>query len=121
MRGFMVLMNARTGETVARDVELAFSRAARRRGLLGRDGLDMASALVLSSCWAIHTMFMRFAIDVIFVDREGRAVRIVRDLPPWRMTAAFGAQSAIEFAGGSLRFLDVRVGDALSVVHAAEP
>ena len=107
----MVIVNARTNEAVARDVALAVTRATRRRGLLGRDSLNPSAALVLSPCWAIHTMFMRFAIDVIFVDRQGRAVRIVHELPPWRITGAAGARSTIELRAGSLQLLDVQVGD----------
>ena len=113
----MTLVNARTREAIACDVSLAFTRVARRRGLLGRDGLRQSAALVLSPCWAIHTMFMRFAIDVIFVDREGRAVRTVHNMGPWRIAATPGAQSTIELAAGSLQVLDVRVGDTLCLAE----
>ena len=109
----MILVNSRTQDAIASDVALAVTQAERRRGLLGRDGLDLSAALVLSPCWAIHTMFMRFPIDVIFIDRGGRAVRIVRELPPWRITGAASAESVIELPAGSLQFRDVRVGDTL--------
>jgi uncharacterized membrane protein (UPF0127 family) len=109
----MILVNSRTQDAIASDVALAVTQAERRRGLLGRDGLDLSAALVLSPCWAIHTMFMRFPIDVIFVDRKGRAVRIVRELLPWRITGAASAESVIELPAGSLQFRDVRVGDTL--------
>jgi uncharacterized membrane protein (UPF0127 family) len=116
----MVLVNARTQEAIANDVALASTRADRRRGLLGRDGLGQSAALVLSPCWAIHTMFMRFPIDVIFVDREGRAVRIVRDLPPWRIAGAASAKSTIELPAGSLQLRDVQVGDTLRICTSFE-
>jgi len=109
----MRLLNARTGEAVAGGVELALTRTARRRGLLGRDRLDPSTALLLLPCWAVHTAFMRFAIDVIFVDKDGRTVRVVRGLPPWRVAVAPGATAAIELAAGSLRPMDVMVGDRL--------
>jgi uncharacterized protein len=109
----MILINARSDETIARDVELAVTRRTRRRGLLGRDRLDASAALVLAPCWSIHTMFMRFPIDVIFVDRQGRAVRTISALPPWRMAAAPGAEAVIELAAGALRVRDVSVGDSL--------
>ena len=109
----MVLINTRTNEAIASDVALAATRSSRRRGLLGHSGLSPAAALVLSPCWAVHTMFMRFAIDLIFVDRDGQAVRIVRELSPWRMAAAPGARSTIELASGILKFRDIRIGDRL--------
>jgi uncharacterized membrane protein (UPF0127 family) len=117
----MLLVNARSEETIASDVNLALTRAERNKGLLGRDSLDASAALVLSPCWSIHTMFMRFPIDVVFVDRDGRAVRIVRDLAPWRIAGARRAHATIELPAGSLRERDVRVGDELYLVPPASP
>jgi uncharacterized membrane protein (UPF0127 family) len=117
--GSMQLVNTRTGATLATAVEMAVTRTERRRGLLGRNSLAPSGALVLSPCWAIHTAFMRFAIDVVFVDRRGRTVRVVRDLPPWRVAVAPRAQAAIELAAGSLGASDLRIGDELTL--QAEP
>jgi uncharacterized protein len=108
-----MLMNARTGEVVASAVEVADTRATRRRGLLGRDSMDRSAALLLSPCFAIHTVRMQFAIDVVFVDREGVVVRIVRNLAPWRLAVAPRARAVIELAAGGLSARDVRVGDRL--------
>jgi uncharacterized membrane protein (UPF0127 family) len=112
----MALVNVRSGETIASDVQLAVTSAERRRGLLGRDHLAPSAALMLSPCWAIHTAFMRFPIDVVFVDRRGRVVRVVRNLVPWRLAASFRAHSVIEFSGGSLRTRDLRPGDELTLL-----
>ena len=109
----MVLVNARSAQTIASDVELAVTRAERRRGLLGKEGLDASAGLMISPCWAIHTTFMRFPIDVVFLDRGGRAVRIVRDLAPWRIAIAPRAQAVVELPAGRLRTRDVRIGDEL--------
>ena len=114
----MLIINERTSEVLAREVEIADTRASRRRGLLGRDSLDASCALLLSPCFAVHTAFMRFAIDVVFVDREGRAVRIVNGLSPWRMAVALRARAVIECAAGELRARDVRVGDRLYLAPA---
>jgi uncharacterized membrane protein (UPF0127 family) len=107
------LVNQRTGDVIVRTVEVADTRASRRRGLLGRDCLEASSALLISPCFAVHTAFMRFAIDVVFVDRNGCVVRIVRELPPWRMAGAWRAHRVIELAAGELGTRDVRVGDRL--------
>jgi uncharacterized membrane protein (UPF0127 family) len=116
----LTLVNARSGRIVASPIEVALTRSARRRGLLDRDGLDPASALLLAPCFMIHTASMRFAIDVIFVDRSGRVARIVRDLRAWRIAASFSAYATIEFAAGVLASRDVAVGDHLHVKTAAD-
>jgi uncharacterized membrane protein (UPF0127 family) len=107
------LMNARTERAVADAVEVALTRNARRKGLLGRTGLPPFSALVLAPCAAVHTMFMRFAIDVVFVDAAGRAVHIVTALPPWRAAMARVAHAVIELPAGTLASREVVVGDSL--------
>ena len=112
----MQIKNARTEHVVASAVEVANTRSSRRRGLLGRDGLDLAAAMVLTPCCSIHTAFMRFPIDVAFVDREGHVTRIVHDLAPWRMAIAPRAHAVVEFAAGSLLHRDVQVGDRLCLV-----
>jgi uncharacterized membrane protein (UPF0127 family) len=109
----VALVNQRTGVCIATAVERAVTRAARRRGLLGRDGLAASCALMLEPCPAVHTAFMRFAIDVVFLDREGYAVKIVRDLAPWRIAVAARAHSVVEMAAGSLAHLDLVTGDRL--------
>ncbi len=107
----MRLMNQRTRAALASIVEIAVSREDRRRGLLGRNGLDASAAMMIAPCAAVHTAFMRFALDVVFVDREGRVRKIVRGLGPWRMSGSLGAWAAIELAAGGPR--DLVPGDRL--------
>jgi uncharacterized membrane protein (UPF0127 family) len=116
----LTLMNQRTGDSVATDVELAVTRTSRRRGLLGRDCLDASAALILEPCAAVHTAFMRFNIDVVFVNRSGYAVKIVEDLTPWRIAVATQAHAVIEMAAGALKRHDISLGDRLYVSPAAE-
>ena len=110
-----MLMNRRTGKAIASAVEIASTRHSRRRGLLGRDALDPEAALVLTPCCAVHTAFMRFAIDVVFLNRDGGVLRLVCDLPPWRVAAALRAHTVIELAAGTLRGRDLAVGDVVSL------
>ena len=112
----VALVNGRTGLAVADAVELALTRRSRRRGLLGRDVLEPAAALILSPCVAVHTAFMRFAIDIVFVDRDGCALKIVSELAPWRVALSPLAYAAIELAGGRVRSCDVSVGDRFYLV-----
>jgi uncharacterized protein len=110
----MTLINGRTEQRLA-TVELATTRVKRRRGLLGRDAIDPASALVLAPCCSIHTAFMQFAIDVIFVDADGRVVRIATRVAPWRIVIAPRAYAAIELAAGTLESQSVELDDCLYV------
>jgi uncharacterized protein len=112
----MQLINTRTSMPVASVVELAVTRTERRRGLLGRDALDLAAAMMLAPCTAVHTAFMRFAIDVVFVDRDGVVRKIVRGLKPWRMAASPRAYAAVELAAGVDR--DIVPGDRLYLTGA---
>ena len=107
----MRLINARTGASIASLVEFACTRADRRRGLLGRDALDVSAAMILAPCAAVHTIFMRFPIDVVFVDRDGCVRSIVRNLQPWRIAASPRAYAAVELLGGVER--DLIRGDRL--------
>jgi hypothetical protein len=111
--GPALMFNARTQAVVASAVEVAATRGSRLRGLLGRAELDACTALILSPCWTIHTAFMRFPIDVAFVDRDGRVVRVAEDVAPWRVAAAPSASLTVELAAGVLRARDVQVGDRL--------
>jgi uncharacterized membrane protein (UPF0127 family) len=115
------LINARSGRIVASAIEVALTRQARNQGLLDRTGLDAASALLLAPCFVIHTASMRFAIDVIFVDRSGRVVRMVRDLRAWRIAGSLAAYATIELAAGALASRDVVVGDHLYLDTIADP
>jgi uncharacterized membrane protein (UPF0127 family) len=108
-----VLRNDRTGEAVATRLETAFESAERRRGLLGRTALDADSALIIAPCNAIHTFFMKFNIDVAFVDRGGTILRASRQLRPWRIALAWGALAAIELQAGTLERTQTRAGDRL--------
>jgi uncharacterized membrane protein (UPF0127 family) len=109
----IALINQRTGAPIATTVERAVTRASRRRGLLGREGLAASHALMLEPCGAVHTAFMRFPIDVVFVDRQGYAVKIVRNLPAWRIAVAPRARAVIEMAAGSVDHVDLSIGDRL--------
>ena len=109
----VTLTNARSRQVIARDVELALTRQARRQGLLKRTSLDPQQALVLAPCFMVHTAFMQFAIDVIFVDRKGHVKQIVKRMAPWRMAACLSAYATLELAAGTLDRHDVVVGDRL--------
>jgi uncharacterized membrane protein (UPF0127 family) len=101
-------------------VDLAGDSLARKRGLLDRDHLPLGTALVIAPCSAVHTFGMRFSIDVIFAARDGRVVKIVSDLGPRRLAAAWRAFAAIEMAAGEAGRHGVSVGDVVTVSTTSE-
>ena len=107
------LRNRRTGQIVAETVFPALDSASRRKGLLGRDSMPQRSAIVIAPTSAIHTWFMRFEIDVAFVTRDGRIVKMKSRLRPWRIFAALGAFAAIELPGGALESSGTEPADTL--------
>ena len=115
----MALVNQRTDEALADRVEVAVTRRDRRKGLLGRDAFGSSSALIIAPCAAIHTMFMRFDIDAVFVDDTGRAVKVVQQLPPWRIAVEPFAHAVVELPAGSLQERPVDVGDRLYLLDEA--
>jgi len=111
--------NAETGAPLLENVAAAFSWAARARGLLGRPPPPPGAGWWLRPCGAIHTWGMRYPLDIAFLDRDERVVRVVRALSPWR--AAGGgpsAYSALECAAGALPDA-IRPGSRLTFVPLA--
>jgi hypothetical protein len=109
------LIDASTGTIIAHQVEAAFDSASRRHGLLGREQWATGRALVLAPCAAVHTCFMRFPIDVLFVDRRGRVRKVAEHLKAWRIAASPRAFAAIEMAAGSAAAAGVRPGSRVAI------
>jgi len=114
------LRNTRTDRLIAQSVIPAFESDARRKGLLGRDSFEKGSAMVIAPSNAIHTFFMRFPIDVLFVRRNGVVAKVRRNIPAWRAAVSLWAYAVIELPAGTLGADDVKVGDVLTVVAAFE-
>jgi uncharacterized protein len=87
-------------------------------GLLGRPILEMTEALWISPCPSVHTLGMRYCIDVIFTDRDGRVLRIVENLQPDRVASAKGARNTCEMLAGAARALGINAGDRLLFTDA---
>jgi uncharacterized membrane protein (UPF0127 family) len=117
-----VLILNLTRERVVCERGLVANRALpRMRGLLGRSHLPEGEGLLLEPAYAIHTAFMRFPIDVIFLDSHMRVMKVVDSLPPWRTAGAHLAFSVLELAAGQAAARGVAVGDRLDVQEVGEP
>jgi uncharacterized membrane protein (UPF0127 family) len=110
-----LLENSRNGRVVATCLMTAFDSVTRRKGLLGRLFLPEKSALLIAPCNAIHTWFMRFAIDVAFVAPDGRVVQVRAALPSWRIAWALRAYAVIELPAGALADSSTLPGDLLVI------
>jgi len=104
---------------VANQLEGAFDRTTRNRGLLGRDGLAPGVALIIAPSNAVHTFSMRFPIDLIFARRDGVVVKTREAVPSSRISFALRGFAVIELAAGAIARSGVKVGDRLVVRKAS--
>src|SRR5437588_12958429 len=93
--------------------ELANRPLRRMRGLMGRPSLPAGEGMLIHPAPAIHTAFMRFSIDAVFLDRDLRVLDIVEDLPPWRIASQRRARTVLELAAGERARCGVHVGGRL--------
>lgn len=85
----------------------------RARGLLGRSKLQQGQGLMITPCSSIHTFGMTYAIDVVFLDRANRIVKLCADLPRRRLALALGARWTLEMLAGEISRLQLVIGDEL--------
>ena len=98
-------------------VEEADTFLTRFLGLMGRGRLPQGQGLLLSPCSSVHMCFMRFSIDVLYLDDEGRILKIVPHLRPWiGLSLCPGARAALELAAGEAGRLGLREGMRLKRV-----
>ncbi len=95
----------------------AFDSKSRRTGLLKHDSLPEGSALIIAPSNAIHTFTMRFVIDVAFVSKDGRVLKVRRHMPPRRIAAAWRGFAVVELPAGALDQTDTQPGDVLRIVE----
>jgi uncharacterized protein len=114
------LVDRETGSLIATVVESALDSKSRRRGLLGRHALPDRHALVLAPCNAVHTIGMKFPIDVLFVTGDGRVVKIVERLGAWRIAGAIRASITVELAAGLIKRTRISVGDCLAIQRSVD-
>ena len=92
---------------------VATSVVSRFLGLMGSAQLPPGNGLLLPGTRSVHTHFMRFPIDVVFLDSERRIVSVVKALRPWRLSTAKAATSVLELAAGECQHLGLAEGDVL--------
>jgi uncharacterized membrane protein (UPF0127 family) len=111
--------NLTRSTVLATCLEVADSGAKRNKGLLGRKGLAPGEGLWIVPCESVHTFFMQFPIDLVYLDRKNRIRKVCDSVPPWRLSACFSAHSILELPSGTIRSTQTQPGDMLEFSPAA--
>lgn len=107
-------LNQTKGTVIADNVAVARSMWSRFWGLMGRARLAEGHGLHIIPCSSIHMFFMRFAIDVVFLDKSLRVTKVVHGIKPWRAALGGGGHSALELLPGAALATGVEVGDLIN-------
>jgi uncharacterized protein len=103
------------GQVICERCVVADTAARRMRGLLGRRSLDSDEGILLRPAPSIHTFFMRFPIDAVFLDRKLVVLKVAGDLRPWRTARCRQARAVLELPAGTAPRLALRRGDRLEL------
>lgn len=113
-----VLFNRTQNLTLTTELVIADSLVARTKGLLGKTKLNDKEILWIHSCNSIHTFFMKFPIDCVFLDKKLSVCAIRSHISPWRVVLPiFKAKSVLEMNAGMAQKLNIQIGDQLYVGH----
>jgi len=104
------------GTDLGDSIDLADTSASRNRGLLKHTGLEPGHGLWIVPCEGVHTFFMKFPLDLVYIDRARRVKKVVRAVPPWRMSLCLTAHSVIELPVGVIDQTGTAKGDQLETV-----
>lgn len=111
------LLSQTKNSLVLEDLKIASSFYSRAKGLLGRERLEPQEGLWILRTFAIHTFFMKFPIDCVFVDQNLKVVGLRSGVKPWRMTTpVWRASHVIEVCQGTVQQRGIEIGDQLHVV-----
>lgn len=111
----MEIIHLRTGKKIATKVKYANTFFSRLKGLMFVSDMGEIDALILDPCQSIHNFFVRFSLDVLFLNQKNEVIKIIRDFKPWRLTGHYHrSRKVVEMAAGTL-LEDISVGDILEV------
>jgi uncharacterized membrane protein (UPF0127 family) len=105
--------NITRGTCLGDQIAAANTSASRRTGLLKQSALEAGHGLWIVPCEGIHTFFMKFAIDVVYIDRKNRVRKVVRQLGAWRLSVCLPAHSVLELPAGTIDSTGTQAGDEL--------
>ena len=107
-----------TSTIIAHQVSIANDPLSRMKGLLGKESLEPGSALVITACNSIHMFFMKFPLDVVFINQSGTIVGMVERIPPFGLSPIFWkAVSAVELPAGSIALYGIQEKQRLIITN----
>jgi uncharacterized membrane protein (UPF0127 family) len=116
----MIVRNPHRGTVLGEAIEVADTAVRRVKGLLGRECLEDGQGLLFKKCSSLHTLFMRFPIDIVFMDKHGKVLKLSKAVKPFKLVAApLRAYYALELPAGAIIRSETRAGDHLTFEEAA--
>jgi uncharacterized membrane protein (UPF0127 family) len=109
----MRVLNLTRNTELANCMEVADTGPKRNKGLLGRERLLPGEGLWIIPCESVHTFWMRFPIDLVYLDSKNRISKLVSEVLPWRLSACLRARSVLELPAGTIRNTRTEPGDTL--------
>lgn len=110
----MKLINQDKNTVLSEDCIVADRFLTRLKGLLGKDRIEKGQALVLNPCNCIHTFFMRFSVDALFIGRDCKVIAAAADLKPFRVSRIYpNACCVIELPAGTIQSTATSIGDSI--------
>ena len=115
----VVALRRENGEIVCERCVVADRMLSRMKGLLGKSKLPTGDGLLIRRASSIHTFFMRFAIDAVFLSSDGEVLKVAEHVKPWRVQAARRARDVLELGAGEAARRRIVVGDRLEAMELA--
>ena len=109
------VVNQTRNTVLATAADVADTSAKRRTGLLKHERLEPGDGLWITPCESVHTFFMKFAIDLIYLDKKKKVKKVRHAVPPWRLSACLTAHSILELPAGTARQTGTQPGDQLTL------
>jgi uncharacterized membrane protein (UPF0127 family) len=110
--------NIRNGSELSRNVAVADNLFKRMKGLLGKSEMEEGESLWIKQCNSIHTFFMKFPIDVIFLNKRNQVISTIENLQPNRLTRLYPkAVSVLELPAGTIEATATVVGDVIEIIE----
>lgn len=107
--------NQTRGTVLGRAIDVADTSATRRTGLLKHSHLQAGTGLWIVPCESVHTFFMKFPIDLVYLNKQRRVRKVRNAVPPWRLSACLLAHSILELPAGTVEETGTKAGDQLVV------
>ena len=113
-----ITVRNQTRNTILADAaEVADTSAKRRVGLLKHDHLEPGQGLWIVPCESVHSFFMKFAIDLVYLDRKKKVRKVRHSMAPWRLSACLAAHSILELPAGAVAASGTQKGDQLEIIE----